>query len=470
MAFTDWVVQFTDTTEAGRVVRLNLNDPGVVEVDGDVDLGNAALERTLADVAGRDGAVMTQSKRVNREVRIPLKVRGDSLAFSTQMGKIARECDRADNLLEWWPKGEGTAAPEPVFFVASKGDVSTPVFEDAGVGLWRCELTLLCEPAALGAKVSGTVVDLSNDPASGQEFALPTIKGDIATPLSMEVSGTTLAAEGATALLATHVGASSARIVRQAEAAVLGSDTTVQANSTAMSGSGSNFVRTTFATVNTLQTRAQFQGLTPRFGTYKMLVRVRKTTAADVFDVRRELQDTSSIALYLGATVRYAATTTIGPHWLDLGDVAFPVGSVPPGISSGVVGPLSVQAQRITGTGSLDIDAMVLVPVDLPDVPEPALSLTWHRSGNASMVLGWDADADLEWSNHPTFGVGYSQTERAGVLPKVYPGYDNRVTFMRHVGTRGGGVAGTTVPVDTLSWTTDIAWSYYPRYLFVAAP
>ncbi len=462
-----WVVRFVDKPDADRTVRFDLNagEAGMpyvlVNVEG-FDLGTAALTRSLVSSMLTEGELQTASARTNRTVSIPLEVRGDTWEFSTVMGALARELDRERNYLEWQPDG----ADEPMFFTCLRGETADVEIVDAGANIWAVTLELLCQPVAVGLKVSGGPTTVANDPATGQVLSLPDIRGDVATPLNVELASS--AASGATTLLSAHTKpATPGVLLLQAETGTLGADTTVQANDTAMSGTGSNYVRTTFATATALQQRVSFPNLTVAFGEYKVLVRVRKSSAGAVYSLRRRLVTYGGDA-FSGPTRTYNATSfATDVNWLDLGQVSFPAGHIPPGDTAGNIGELLVDVGRVSGTGSVDIDAVKLVPTRLPDAPPVNTSLTWRSAPTLSgTVLGFDGDTDEVYTYRTTGEVGVEKISRGGSLPMVYPGHDNHLVIMRSVGQRPGG-SGLIRP-DVLSWSSDVTWSYRPRYLYIS--
>lgn len=476
-----WVVRFVDKPDAGRVTRFDLNslnseqtgEPVYVRSDG-FSLGTSERLVAMVESMLREGGDVVASKRANREVVVPLAVVGaagapaTSADLATVINAVAREADRESNYLEFQPSDH---TGESVFFVVKQGDIAEVELDSEDYPDQKgAQVTLLCEPTAIGAAVTGSAV-VNNDAAAVSNplgFSLPAITGDVAAPFNVTASGSGLTSAGATALLSVHTKAgATGRVVLQAEAATRYTDTTLAAsNDAALSGSGNNYVRTSFAT-NTLIDRLGFSSLNIGFGTYKVLARVRKATAGDAFDVRRVLYNTSGGTGYYGPTKRYGATTSGGPHWLDLGEVGLPAGPTPPGVTSGVVGDLRVQAQRITGSGTLDFDAVVLVPTELPGAPDVQTSATWLGRGSSGLTVGFNADDDEVWTQSGT-SYGYAETRRGGSLPQVHPGLDNHVVFARHVDLVPG--ANGTTPADDKTWATTLAWSYRPRWLYLSEP
>lgn len=469
------VMQFVAASTLAAATRLDLNGgpggtPPVKTLRDGTDLGAPPLERVTASPVDRDGDTPTHSRYGSRTLTLALRVYGTAQTFAAFISDLTRELDRESNWLKWQP-GD---APAPVFFPTWRTDISRVDFTNAGVGnnKWDIEVAILAAPFALGPVVTGSAVTVNNDPAAASNplgFSLPAIKGDVAAPLNLQFSTASMQAAGATVLLSAHTSpAATARVILQAESATRYTDTTLAGvTDSALSGSGNNYVRTSFATPEMVD-RFGFPALNIRFGSYKVLARLKKSTAGDVFDVRRAFYNTSGGTPFYGRTVRYGATSSTGPHWLDLGTVALPAGPTPPGVASGVVGDVRVQASRISGSGTLDSDCVVLVPVELPDNPRPRTSLTWFARGDNALVVGYNSDDDEVWTQQGGTVYGYAEAERGGSLPMVYPGYDNHVALVRHVGIRAG--ASGTVPSDTKTWTSTVTWSYQPRWLYVSKP
>lgn len=312
----------------------------------------------------------------------------------------------------------------------------------------------------------------------GMCFDVTGIKGDVESPLYLTadtagvVSGITTQRRK-TALAVRRRGTPSlAPFALQCEAMdpAPASDTTV--SSAAAGASGGSHMRTTFATT---------QGMFPRFGpatltpaqpsvdargTYRVYLRVRQTVATDVIAVQ----------MFWGTTIendKVTLPTSSSTSWkyVDLGLVQNPVGYVDTedGVSgvetlSGGIG-LVVYAQRVSGTGSLDSDVLLLVPAD-----DRLLLLTWP--GTAGPSTG--ATSFVVDSNRgEIYGLGASgerfptnPVEPEGGFPMISPGVTNRVYLARDVGWETAGI-GETGPGDDITGTVTVGAYYWPRYLTV---
>lgn len=298
----------------------------------------------------------------------------------------------------------------------------------------------------------------------GQVFDVTGVLGDVETPLYLSV-GPEIQNGGptTTAIAVRRRGTpSGAPAVLQAEAMTTGTDTSVQPYDATMSGTGSNFMRVTFATATALGDRL-FATNWPAGasadlrGTYRMWVRVRKSVAGDTITMRWLIY--SGGPEYVGDTYTLPSGTNV--MWQDLGLVSIPFGLDP--VSDGLSGvelpaggwsQLRIQAGRTAGSGNLDIDCIILVPADdrLDLVQWPAYG------GPTALVL----DATRNWA----YALGSSGEVRgndlgkiAGGAPMVSPGVTNRIWFVRNVGG--------AVNSDNLTRTTAVTPYYWPRYLHI---
>jgi hypothetical protein len=262
---------------------------------------------------------------------------------------------------------------------------------------------------------------------------------------------------------------------QQAEDAFQGTDTSVQANDAAMSGAGSNFSRITFATDNTLgPIRLQWTN-TSGFatgvfmdpdegrGTYRVFVRLRRNGGAstDDFEVRgMVLEQFGSTQAGEVVTITNLSTS---PILVDLGQ--FEIGPSKPlyrGYESFIpmqIGDyeLHLQARRTSGTGSLDVDYAICLPVD-----ESYAQLD-HSSVLEDMVLDGPNDESF-FSDEPAFDVASLYVpERIGRAPLLVPNQDNRLYFTITDAT-------SPHPFSPLTYQVGVDVIYWPRYLFASVP
>lgn len=466
------VVDFDDfSAVAATTVRLNLNDDTTWSAPYDgFDFSPPRLRRASASTMLADGEQIPASAYENRLLRLRLELHTSTVDQSaTEIQKLGRELDRDHNILMWQP---GTS--EPVFFRTLRSDV-TRLAEVPGTGTLRLfDVDLVAEPFAYGLPEVLAAQTVNNDPAAGSNgmyFDVTNPKGDVETPVFLAVPAS-VASSAQMVFAVRRRGTPSAPpvpIVMQAEAMTVETDTAVQSNDPVMSGSGSNYVRTTFATVTTMTGRVSISAgsgagtwpLTPSAdlrGTYRVWVRVRRSVAGDTMQLRLRNVDSSG---FVNDTATAPAGTT-NRRWVDLGLLTFPGGADP--VTDGYSGVeipaedlgIRVEAAR-TGSGNLDIDVLLLVPADdrLCIVGPAAVS-------GAYLVLDSAQDMAYIRGSLAAEGGAYVRADKVPIVgrpPMVTPGVVNRITFMRDV-------APTTNGDDKTSTTVVNPW-YWPRYLYV---
>lgn len=466
-------LQFVDKISASPTVRLDLNSaPWSFLVEGH-DFSPPPLRRSIAQTMMRSGGTVAAAAYDLRTLKFRLELNAASAdAAATEVQKLARELDRSDsmeiggtsNYLKWQP---GTTAP--VFFRTFRSDMKSvrewPTSTD-GVRLF--EIEVLAEPFALGLQEDAGTATVNNDPAAvsnGMFFDLTGIKGDVDTPLTLEVDGTNIADSffPVSVLASRRRGTpASMPVVLQAESMSLQNDTATQANSASFSGSSNNYIRTTFATAPQMAVRgiaADFPGAdgVDLRGQYRVFVRYRLNSASDG-DITMRLHWGAEGPVFQNPTVAAGGLTNLTLS--DLGIVTFPAATDP--IRDGGT-EISVRrqyfelrAQRLTGSGTLDVDYLLFVPADdqmcVLAWPFSTTDVTpdeWVVHGATETVFAQDSSGLISTASNPV-GV------RGGFL-HGRPGVTNRIFFVRRFD------AGS----DSVTATTAIKTLYYPQYLYV---
>lgn len=459
------LVQFVDSLASSPTVRLDLNDETTFWVKR-FDAPPPRLRRSMASNAMRDGIHVGSSSYDSRTLVIELQCRKsnqDDAAVEIQ--KLWRELDRANNWIKYQPNG----LTKPVFFRTYRSDTSRLEDVIAQAAMREFTIEVLAEPFALGLVETLGPYTVTNDPAAGSNgcyFDVTGVIGDVAAPVVVH-DGTRVVGHG---ILATRTRLLTNMLwVKQFESTsniTLGTDTTNPGGGpdAAMSGTGTNnYVRTSFATntamvervqwvmFNEASTAAQRQAIR---GTYRVIVIVRRSDTTSVIDVR-----TTS-----GETIRTTATTS--RQMVDLGfatigqRIATSVGHS--SSDTGTFAPnLSLFAQRVSGTGTLDWDAVLFIPAD-----EQQMQWTVNNSVGTSFHTLIDAVQDnvavmstgtAPLSSAPVFWTS-PRVSVSGMLPKVVPNVTNRFFFLQ-AASKGGAMT----KADTSSMTL----YYWPRYLFV---
>lgn len=466
-------LQFVDKISGSATVRLDLNSaPWSFLVEGH-DFSPPLLRRSIAQTMMRAGGTVAAAAYDLRVLKFRLALQAASAdAAATAVQNLARELDRSDsmelggtsNYLKWQP---GTSSP--VFFRTYRSDMGSIREIGSNDGVRFFELGILAEPFAYGLQEDAGTVTVNNDPAAvsnGMFFDLTGIKGDVDTPLIFEVDDTGLADDTwrPVSVFASRRRGTPANmpVVLQAESMSLANDTSTQANSASFSGSSNNYIRTTFATVTSMANRALVtdfpaaDGVDLR-GQYRVFVRYRQNSAADG-DIKMRLLWGARGPVFTNPTVTAGVGTNL--KLSDLGIVTFPAATDP--IRDGGT-EISVrrqyfelQAQRVAGSGTLDVDYLLFVPADdqmcvlsWPSSPSDLLPDEWVVHGPTETVYAQDSNGRLSTVSNPV-GV------RGGFL-SGRPGVTNRIFFVRRF----------DAGLDSVTATTSIKTLYYPQYLYV---
>jgi hypothetical protein len=249
-----------------------------------------------------------------------------------------------------------------------------------------------------------------------------------------------------------------------------GTDTSVHANNASFSGAGSNWSRTTFATVASAVQRLSMaawpsSASVDARGTYRVFLRNSHTVAGDSIDVQLQWGITSSVIF--NDVVRLSANTNL--QYTDLGLVQIPAGfdpvyDGPSGVELPVSGAFfAVSARRNSGSGNLDMDCLLFVPADdrLQFVKWPA-----SAGGTDIFILEGGPRPSAYCTSAAGNLLSTQPIELVGGGLMLTPGRTNRLFFVRDLGT-GVAAAGTG---DSLTATTTITPSYFPRYLLPVRP
>jgi len=449
---------FVDSIATSPTTRLDLMGSDWTTLIDGTDFGAPPLRRAVAGTLLADGQVIPSSAYDNRVITLHLDASDltpDNAA--TQVQLLSRELDRPSNFLRYTPD-----TTNPVTFRTFRSAVTSLQWDSV---LQRAVVRILAEPFAYGTKQTLSLATVNNDPAAvsnGMFFDVSSPLGDVETPLFMSIDTfDVVTSNRRTSAIAVRRRGTVASVpfVVQAESMTVGSDTTVQANDAVMSGAGSNYVRCTFAGVTAMATRVSAthpsSASVDARGTYRAYIRHRKTVSGDVIAMRLLASVDVTIT---GET--YTLPSGTNRKWQDLGLIQYPIGPDPAvdgysGTALSVRGmTLEIQAQRVSGSGNLDIDALILVPADdrfaLVKWPGP--------SGPTALIV----DPAASW----VYAVGAAGEVRAtqfmelvGGLPYVTPGITNRVYFVQDVGV--------TDVNDGKTNTIDITPYYWPRYIFV---
>lgn len=456
------VLRFVDSIQASPTVRLNLNDLTVWGMGAETSFGIPPMRRSVSGSLMRNDDFVGGSSYGNREIDLVLELRSTGDAAATQLQALQRELDRPMNLLQYTPGG----TTNTVFFRTFR---TAPESVRWDITRKQVRVTLLAESMALGIREDIASVTVRNDPTltNGLFMDITGIKGDVETPLFIEYTRGATYFQRGLAVGVRPKGAAGAypTIFRQAESLTMGTDTTAGADATM---SGGNRARCTFATA-TMQTRVSGkfpQSTEPAgaecLGAYRVFARVARTVAGSVINVRvGESLDSGANVVYERAVALPVAAST-SPSLMDLGVIS--IGDVFPAspgydtvaYRAETLPTLLIEAERVSGTGSLDIDYVCLVPADYRYG-------TW---GQVSTTLDASARAVVDGVNEVTYGgkamtgatpgvfAETSVTGLAGGYPTVMPG-DNRLVIVDPDYS------------NDLTVTNAVVLRYWPKYLLV---
>lgn len=452
-------LSFVDSIAASPTTRLDINSASISTLIEGTEFGLPSLSRAYADTLMTDGAFVPAAAYGNRVITLNLDFNGvSSDTAASRWQSVIRELDRPFNFLRFKPD-----TTNPVFFRTMRSDASSWYFDAVTA---EATVKILAEPFAYGTKQTLSLVTVNADPAAGSNgcfFDVTGVLGDVETPLYATVGTSIVTSGGRTSAIGVRRRGTPANVpfLTQAESLSLGTDTTLPGNDTAMSGSGSNYARCSFATSASLQARVSTtfssttRGVDIR-GTYRTYVRVRKSVGSDSIQVRMRAGGDAGVTL-TGDTVTCQATSNI--QWVDLGLLTLPLNSDPvyDGPSGVEIeawrGTLSIDAGRASGSGNLDIDCILLVPAD-----DRFALVTWPSSSGATDLV-MDGGRTMVYARGSAGEIRTnSVVPIVGGLPMVSPSATNRVFWVRDVGTAN---------TDTISGTTTVTPYYWPRYLAV---
>ena len=475
------LLQFVDTISSSPTVLLDLNNENPFAAS-QINFAPPRLRRASSSSMLSDGSTVSASSYDDRDLSLTLDLVATTQDLNAaSLQTLARLLDRDGCWLKWQPTG----MTHPVFFRTKRADVNQ-INDVVGAAAYRTvDLTVPAEPAAYGLAETGSFT-VNNDPAHATNPCfyqfVAAVKGDLTAPLILDMTNSFPGFNDRTVLASSQALAG----VSQTAPYLLqsGSFTNNTTGSTwtltsvssdaAMSAGNAQRFAPNAAIVGTWTTACWVDNALTTLppGEYRALLRVRKAAAADVWFVRGRqhvgtIPATDPVQLRVGETVTYEAGTSAGPHYLDLGVFRFPFGS--PEVSSFPATPsygagvrLAIDLRRDVAGSTLDIDCLLLVPVNVDQAVSNRYSAT---KVGATVTVGparlrLDGVGDSRWvrdvSNVLAHGTSVTPI---GDLPELVPGADNALHLVRQLDY--------TKAADGLTNTTIVDWTYYPRYLYV---
>ena len=412
--------------------------------------------------------MLSSASYQNRELKFTVWLNGaGQSAKISQLDALKAQLAKPSNLIMYNPPGWGF----PVFFRTFRSD-DYVVTNGSAVGgsEWSVACNVIAEPFAIGARRDLSTATVTNNPASGTNpvmWDITGIAGDSPTPAFVKI-GTALAAADPVLLAQRTVNNPTAvTVFAQAEAGTMGTDTTVQAADTAMSGSGSNFTRTTFTTTGlttrltlTIPTATSAEALR---GRYRVFLRVRTSATGSTYSLRH-VQNPAGPDIVNGPVTTFNSLASTEFRHIDLGVVEFPTAGPYPvslgysGLSAQMVTQtLAIQAGRTTGTATMDMDYVYLMPADERFLVAARNAMQVNSSliidGPNEMAYGQPSGATPFGSTRTVDNAG-GLAFLFGGAPMLVPGVTNRWHMIR----------GTSA--NSVTSTVDV--SYWPRWREVA--
>jgi hypothetical protein len=385
---------------------------------------------------------------------------------ATELQKLARELDRADNFLMYQPTG----ATKPVFFRLFRSDMSQIENITGSKAFRRPTIELLAEPFALGLLETLGPYTVAYDPAAaggcyfdatgviGDVEALPSISWPQAATASQFVYG-----------IRRRGTPSAMPFLLQAETMTAGTDTSVQANSANYSGAGSNWMKCTFGTSSALITRLSIADypstdIVDARGRYRVYARVSFDGASALNTTTLQLWSPTGSGLTGSAFALGPTATVPGPvagvnyAIVYLGLVQIPLAADPvvkqDGTALAVDGVGLQLRASLTGTGNLGVDYLLFMPAD------DRMGIVSEGTGVAGSDTVVESNASTVWtrtSGGAVASVDY-QSALVGGFPALSPNVTNRICFRP---------LPTTSTTPNISPTVAVTVAYHPCYLFV---
>lgn len=415
-----------------------------------------------------------------REVSFTFRIKGTKPQATALLSTLARRL----LLGPGWLRFQLTESDEVRYYRilrANPGDVSMENIQTTSTTKaewWMLAVSLPCEPFSYGERTVLSAITINNDPAAGTNpcrAVLPAILGDAPAPLRIAMNPSNAAVLSGFrhmfSVLSTNTTVPGPIVwqVGGTDGWTAGTDTAASSADSASSGGTRRLV--SFATDATMATR--LSGSAPASlpaGKYKVLVRVARTDTSSTFAMRFG-QSVAFSYRYGDTAVMDRAPSTANGHatWVDLGEFQHPFGHNAPRGQEGFAATPDVafQAQRLTGAGSMSVDAFLLVPVDSNDTIQSKTLFAEFNLFGIDVNGGYgvfDADEEAVWA-FSQFGVAANGTvsESVGKFPTAIPGAVNTLHMLQQVNARRPFFNADTP--DLITASTVLTISYHPRYL-----
>jgi hypothetical protein len=424
----------------------------------------------------RDGESYPESRYENRVLQLRLAVQAASAdALATQLQLLSKQLDKPANILR---VAEKTSTP--VYFRTyrvSPRDIDI-ITQDKRSALVNVDIP--ADPFGYGPQQVLPAVTVNNDPAAGSNgmyWDVSGILGDVETPVTINFGYSTPFGAGTlSSAIGIRRGGTVANLPMVLQAESMSSaiaDTTLQANDAVMSGAGSNYMRTTFATATAMTVRLTYalhpavSSLDAR-GLYRVFLRHRQGTGADVIQVRLSYGQSDGVGQnYFNDTITLASNTN--RRWTDLGLLPIPAGGDP--VYDGISGnkviargvSVALAARRVSGSGNFDWDCLLFVPAD-----DRYGTVKWPNEANIDNVAV-DAITDSAYALENTTEIRSTASpfRRTAGLPYLSPDITNRIVLVLNADPNDSANPNQN---DVKTHTASVTLRYWPRYLAPIKP
>lgn len=447
------LAKFVDSIAASPTVRLDLNDETTWTCTR-FDPGVPTIRRAMSSNAMTDGVHVSSSSYDARTITFDLLLRTSTQDLNaTQIQTLARELDRATNIVMYQPNG----LTKPVFFKTFRSNLSQIQDILTATAMRTCTIELLAEPFALGLMETISVGTVNNDPAhatNGCYFDLTTVIGDVAAPCVI-VDTVAAATAGYWAVKQTGTPTDMVHFY-QADTgwSLIGFANPGGGPDAAMSGTGTNnYIRSSISTPELSRTITGTDAeRRARAGAWRVLVCVRPSNT-DPWSVRM-LPNEAYTDIDLGAARRL----------VDLGVFDFG-GNITPGQNSATTAPagdftFDIRFVRASGSGTIDVDYIQLIPADralgVYDMIYDPASYDHVFDGPNEVALNVETAGSLT--------AGTTSTSKdlgvvAGGFISLVPNQTNRVYWIKY---------NTYLTYDfAKADTSSLTVYYWPRYIFI---
>lgn len=474
------IAQLVESPDRDAQIFFNFNDNGSYPEHESFVFGAPSLK-------GEPGSVNPEYDY--RTISFNLVVPGDEDDVLRQHSALARQITRDT----FYFRFQLSWRSEPIWFKcvrAAPGETSlADFFMDRIENTWKIAVTLIAEPFAMGERLEHSLTFANNPTAVGLAAELPPIRGDVPTPLIIEV------AAGDSNFIRPYLSVCPLESSRawvnplpfwQAEAAkTISTGGASEVTTAASNNSRIRYNFTTTTTNNTFQRRLTWDIAPPFPGRWRIFCRMGSNIVTESI----RIEGSGEACVKSHKTILNSAEAVFSTM-VDLGVFSFPKGNMP--VSPGPNGPGGIRYTLANsgvglnmgvpeGTaGNVWFDYIVAVPLDLPvDCKGEVTTLNFRDEDRTRGLVALRIDGEegivQEIGVNGVLGVGNPELPAGNVLMAT-PGAKNIFTFLPRraytaiitVINPTGPDTTTDVfkPRDIIAETNTFKISYRPRWLY----